>query len=67
MKNTLVYLEGLDMPRPRLPTLDELRQQSSLEVQNKRKGGKLPTGIKELKEMYKLQNKAKGEAGHIYP
>jgi len=42
--------------RPKLKTLLELRQQTSLEVQNKNNGGKLPNGLRELKEMLKLRN-----------
>lgn len=47
--------------RPRLPTLAELRQQASLEV-NKVNGGRLPNGLRELKEMMKLRNLRLGEA-----
>ncbi len=46
--------------RPRLKTLSELRQHASLEV-NKSNGGRLPNGLKELKEMFRLQNIRLGE------
>ena len=41
--------------RPRLRTLVQLRQHSSLEVKNNN-GGRLPNGLRELKEMFKLKN-----------
>lgn len=50
--------------RPRLLSLSEIRQQASLEAQNKNNGGKLPNGLKQLKEMLKLRNITVGE-GYI--
>lgn len=42
--------------RPRLPDIDELRQQSTPTVQvNNNGGSKLPNGLKELKELYRLR------------
>lgn len=46
----------------RLPTIAELRQQQAPEVQSKRNGGRLPNRLKELKELWKLRNKTRGEA-----
>lgn len=46
--------------RPRKPTLNELSQQSSLEIQNNNKGERLPNDLKELKEMYRLKVKNMG-------
>ena len=47
--------------RPRLETLSELRQQSSLDVQDNNNGGnRLPNGLRELKEMYRLKIKGVG-------
>lgn len=49
--------------RPRLQTLSQLRQHSSLEVKNNNGGySRLPNGLRELKEMMKLRNITMGEA-----
>lgn len=48
--------------RPRLVTLAQLRQHSSLEVKNNN-GGRLPNGLRELREMFRLRNNIRlGEA-----
>lgn len=44
--------------RPRLPTIEELRQQAAPE--NNNGGSRLPNGLKELKELYKLRIKNNG-------
>ena len=44
--------------RPRLTTLEELRQLTALESQSENKGDKLPTSLKGLKERYRLQQRS---------
>lgn len=41
--------------RPKLPKLEQLRQQSASAVQNEERGGRLPNGtnLKELKRLWK--------------
>ena len=42
--------------RPKLQTLDEIRQRHSLEAGNNNNGGRLPNDIKKLKEMWRQRN-----------
>jgi len=43
--------------RPRLQTIDEVRQQSAPKTIKEYEGGKLPTSLVKLKELYRLQEK----------